>query len=125
MDRLPDLYTVLGLGPQATPAEISRAYRTLARRYHPDTSATQTTAKSAARERALLQDITAAHAVLADPHKKILYDRRHPTPPAPRQSANLTTPAPSPLSVPIAQRGSGASLSISALRWEPTLRRRI
>jgi curved DNA-binding protein CbpA len=31
-----NLYVVLGLRPEATPDEIKRAYRRLARRYHPD-----------------------------------------------------------------------------------------
>ena len=30
-----DLYSLLGLAPGATPADIKRAYRRLARRYHP------------------------------------------------------------------------------------------
>ena len=32
-----DLYAILGLNRNATPAQISHAYRTLLRRYHPDT----------------------------------------------------------------------------------------
>jgi Mg-chelatase subunit ChlD len=33
---LPDLYQMLGVTPQATPQEIRRAFRRLARQYHPD-----------------------------------------------------------------------------------------
>ena len=31
-----DLYSILGLSPSASAAEIRRAYRRLSRRYHPD-----------------------------------------------------------------------------------------
>ena len=33
-----DLYTVLGVQKEATEAEIKRAYRKLAKKYHPDTN---------------------------------------------------------------------------------------
>ena len=37
MTKSADLYDVLGVPRDATQAEISHAYRTLLRRYHPDT----------------------------------------------------------------------------------------
>lgn len=37
MGREPDLYAALGVPPDASPAEIARAYRRLVRAHHPDT----------------------------------------------------------------------------------------
>lgn len=63
----PDLYQVLGLGPHASCAEISRAYRRLARRHHPDVDASP-----GAGER--FAEITHAYRVLSDPHARARYD---------------------------------------------------
>lgn len=38
MTDQPDPHTVLGIGPDATPAEISAAYRSAVRACHPDTA---------------------------------------------------------------------------------------
>ena len=65
----PDLYKVLGVGRNASDAEIKKAYRRLARRYHPDTNA----GDRAAEER--FKEISAAHDVLSDPDKRRAYDQ--------------------------------------------------
>ena len=71
----PDLYTTLGLSPTATQAEISRAYRVLLRRHHPDT-------RDAGDERGrvasdtILQQVLAAYAVLHDPVRRAAYDEQ-------------------------------------------------
>lgn len=69
----PDLYAVLGVAPDATTEEITRAYRRLVRRYHPDTRdsrAGETIADAA------LARVIAAYDVLRDPERRARYDRR-------------------------------------------------
>lgn len=63
----PDLYQVLGLNPGASRAEITRAYRRLARRYHPDVDTTPGAAQRFA-------DVTRAYRVLSDPRARARYD---------------------------------------------------
>lgn len=62
-----DLYGVLGLSKGASAEEIRKAYRKLARKYHPDVN------PDAAAE-ARFKDVSYAHDVLADEAKRRLYD---------------------------------------------------
>lgn len=62
-----DYYKVMGLERNASQEEIKRAYRKLARKYHPDVS------KEADAE-ALFKDLGEAYAVLKDPEKRAAYD---------------------------------------------------
>lgn len=61
-------YETLGISSSASSEEIRRAYRVLARRYHPDVNP----GKPAAEER--FKKIAAAYAVLSEPDKKRTYD---------------------------------------------------
>jgi molecular chaperone DnaJ len=65
----PDYYKVLGVGKNASEAEIKKAYRKLARQYHPDTNP----GNKRAEER--FKEISQAHDVLSDPDKRKAYDR--------------------------------------------------
>src|ERR671929_846878 len=64
-----DFYKVLGVDRKAKPEEIKKAYRRLARKYHPDVNP----GDKAAEERFKL--VTEAHDVLSDPKKRAVYDR--------------------------------------------------
>lgn len=62
-----DLYGHLGLTSRATPAEIKSAYRRLARRYHPDVSASPDA-------NARFVQINQAYQILSDPERRWAYD---------------------------------------------------
>lgn len=64
-----DYYEVLGIGKQADEKEIKKAYRKLAKKYHPDTNPGDKTAEQKFKE------VTEAYNVLSDPEKKKLYDQ--------------------------------------------------
>ncbi len=64
-----DFYVVLGVGPAASEAEIKRAYRRLARRFHPDINPGD---RAAARR---FQEILEAYETLVDPDRRSRYDR--------------------------------------------------
>jgi molecular chaperone DnaJ len=64
----PDYYSVLGVDKKAPPEEIKKAYRKLARKYHPDTN-------SDAGAEARFKEIAEAYDVLSDADKRKAYDR--------------------------------------------------
>lgn len=62
------LYQVLGIPQSATDDEIKRAYKTLARRYHPDFNQGNPQAENA------FKAVGQAYEVLSDPQKRDAYD---------------------------------------------------
>ena len=64
-----DYYKILGVGRDASPADIQKAYRKLARKHHPDLNPDDNTAKTR------FQEVQRAFDVLNDPSKRELYDR--------------------------------------------------
>lgn len=63
-----DYYEVLGVGRDADPATIKKAYRNLAMQYHPD----RNPGNGEAGEK--MKEVNEAYAVLCDPQKRSLYD---------------------------------------------------
>ena len=68
-DNKRDYYDVLGISRSADKSTIKRAYRKLAKKYHPDTNAGNAQAEEKFKE------ATEAYNVLSDPEKKKLYDQ--------------------------------------------------
>lgn len=66
-----DLYVVLGVAHGASEAEIKRAYRRLARRYHPDINPGDRVAEARFRQ------ILHAYETLIDPQRRSRYDAGH------------------------------------------------
>jgi molecular chaperone DnaJ len=64
-----DHYKVLGVDRKASAAEIKKAYRKLARQYHPDRN------PGDAKAEARFKEISQAHDILGDPDKRKDYDR--------------------------------------------------
>ena len=68
MENKRDYYGVLGVSKEADSSAIKKAYRKLAKKYHPDTNAGN------AKEEKRFKEISEAYAVLGDEEKKKLYD---------------------------------------------------
>jgi len=67
--QIKDFYKSLGVDEKASPEEIKKAYRHLAKKYHPDANPND----KAAEDR--FKDISEAYDVLSDPQKKKKYDQ--------------------------------------------------
>lgn len=64
-----DYYDVLGVKKNSTKQEMKRAYRKLAKKYHPDSNKDNPSAEQ------MFKEITEAYNVLSDEEKRKLYDQ--------------------------------------------------
>lgn len=83
----PDYYAVLGVAPGASDAQISHAYRRLAKLWHPDRYSAAPAPLRARAERRM-RALNGAHTILGDPARRALYDMRQAL--APHAGAHVT-----------------------------------
>ena len=65
-----DYYSILDLGPSASDTEIKTAYRSNARKYHPDINSSFNATE-------MMQLVNEAYLILNDQHKRSAYDREY------------------------------------------------
>lgn len=64
-----DFYAILGVSKDVTPEALKKAYRKLARKYHPDSNPGDSGAE------ARFKEISEAHSILSDPGQRAEYDK--------------------------------------------------
>ena len=118
MEEAPNLYTTLHIVPEATAADVGRAYRSLLRRYHPDTLPFRTTVPiDALADRRKLQQIMDAYALLSDPAQRARYDQQQ------QRSSPEPAPLPTVRDPHYTSTHPQPPLRVGPLQWDPPTRR--
>lgn len=118
-----DLYQVLGVAPEADEHLLDQAFRTLARRHHPDMRrqhddlAGPATKAHTEPDSERFQEILAAYAVLRDPVARVAYDR---TIQHGGAAATRPSPASSPTEPITTPRRFEPPLHAGPVRWTPS-----
>lgn len=111
-----NLYDLLGVGEDATTREIRAAYRSMARRFHPDMDPAGTLGGSRASEPPSMAEINHAWHVLSDRERRMHYDRTRRSPVAEaRVGPAWNTEAPMPRSISPARFPWRAMLALAGL----------
>ena len=71
MSNYKDYYKILGVSKNATDAEIKKAFKSAARKYHPDLHPDGKKAEMTEK----FKDVNEAYAVLSDKQKRTIYDQ--------------------------------------------------
>jgi DnaJ-class molecular chaperone len=100
-------YTVLGVSPSATQAEITHAYCRRLRDHHPDLHTSQPHPDADEQ----LRRILSAYTILRDPHRRASYDRAHPISTTGRPVRIIVTHN--------ASTDDQPPLSAGPVRWQP------
>jgi len=112
MNAIADYYELLGIDAAATQADIKKAYRALALRYHPDINPDEDQGEH-------IKKLNQAYAVLSDPVKRQLYDRYGTVP---RMLAQQPREAGRPFG---GCRGKGRGMGCGGMwMWQEILRKR-
>jgi DnaJ-domain-containing protein 1 len=69
-----DMYGILGVGSNATDAEIKKAYRKLAIKYHADKQVNKSDSQKAEAAK-IMNDVNTAYRVLSDPMTRASFDK--------------------------------------------------
>lgn len=69
MEQKRDYYEILGINRNADASQIKKAYRKLAKKYHPDTNSGDVGSEQRFKE------VSEAYSILNDPEKRKLYDK--------------------------------------------------
>jgi curved DNA-binding protein CbpA len=116
----PDYYRLLRILPTASEAQIKRAYRLLAKTYHPD----RVPANRRGWARKHMASVNVAYETLSDPQKRALYDRRNGLAGTPRDRRRTSSPAARPVA-PGEGKPSGNALWPARRARERSRRQRI
>lgn len=111
-----DPYQVLGIGPDATSADVTRAYRRLARVLHPDSRPGDPAAT------AEFQAVCGAYGLLSDPARRAAWDHQHMAQPTADRTSPGAPTAPLWPFPPAAVSGPGTCPVRGAALWAGPVR---
>ncbi|MFI5694813.1 J domain-containing protein [Kribbella sp. NPDC051586] len=113
-----DLYKVLEVAADADAHQLDQAFRTLARRYHPDAQDQEEPAQPDSQH---FQEVLAAYAVLRDPVARAAYDKakRHAVHAAPAGHVGADSAGPMMDSSAMPSFGPEPPLRVGPVHWTP------